>query len=287
MDFVAVDVETANADMASICQIGIAKYSNGTLIEEWSSLVNPQDYFDDINIDIHGISENDVVSSPTFRELYEALYGFFDNKVSVCHTHFDRVSITRAVSKYDLDEIKPIWLDSAKVARRTWKEFSARGYGLANICKHIGYEFKHHDALEDAKAAGEIILAAINESGLDLDSWLKRVQQPITPKNSSSSTKIKIDGNPEGALYGEVIVFTGALEIPRREAADLASIVGCAVSPSVTKKTTILVVGDLDISKTSGRNKSTKHVKVEQLISKGQNIRIIKESDFKQLVNES
>ena len=185
LDFVAVDVETANADMASICQIGIAKYSNGTLIEEWSSLVNPQDYFDDINIDIHGISENDVVSSPTFQELYEVLHGFFDNKVSVCHTHFDRVSITRAVSKYDLDEIKPIWLDSAKVARRTWKEFSARGYGLANICKHIGYEFKHHDALEDAKAAGEIILAAINESGLDLDSWLKRVQQPITPKNGT------------------------------------------------------------------------------------------------------
>ena len=44
MDFVAIDVETANADMASICQIGVAKYSEGKLIEEWSSLVDPEDY---------------------------------------------------------------------------------------------------------------------------------------------------------------------------------------------------------------------------------------------------
>jgi DNA polymerase III epsilon subunit-like protein len=28
MDFIALDVETANADKSSICQIGIAKYIN-------------------------------------------------------------------------------------------------------------------------------------------------------------------------------------------------------------------------------------------------------------------
>lgn len=34
MEFVAIDVETANADMASICQIGIAKYSKGKIFGE-------------------------------------------------------------------------------------------------------------------------------------------------------------------------------------------------------------------------------------------------------------
>ena len=53
MDFVAIDVETANADMASICQIGLAKFKDGKLVEEWSSLVDPEDYFDFINVDIH------------------------------------------------------------------------------------------------------------------------------------------------------------------------------------------------------------------------------------------
>jgi len=52
----------------------------------------------------------------------------------------------------------------------------------------------------------------------------------------------------------------------------------------VTKNTTLLVVGDQDISKLAGKNKSSKHLKAEQLISKGQLIRIIKESDFKKLV---
>lgn len=54
MEFIAIDVETANADMASICQIGIAKYKDGELVDEWSSLIDPEDYFDFINIDIHG-----------------------------------------------------------------------------------------------------------------------------------------------------------------------------------------------------------------------------------------
>jgi len=34
MDFIAIDVETANADMASICQIGLAKYESGILSDE-------------------------------------------------------------------------------------------------------------------------------------------------------------------------------------------------------------------------------------------------------------
>ena len=45
MDFVALDVETANPDMASICQIGAARYSGGILAEEWKTYVDPQDYF--------------------------------------------------------------------------------------------------------------------------------------------------------------------------------------------------------------------------------------------------
>jgi DNA polymerase-3 subunit epsilon len=49
MNFVAIDVETANADMASICQIGLAKVENGTLSEEWKTYVDPDDYFDGIN----------------------------------------------------------------------------------------------------------------------------------------------------------------------------------------------------------------------------------------------
>jgi DNA polymerase-3 subunit epsilon len=287
MDFVAIDVETANADMASICQIGVVKYCNGELVDEWSSLVDPEDYFDFVNIDIHGITEEDVVGRPTFPELVSHLGGFLNGTVCVSHTHFDRVSLSRALSKYDQADFETTWLDSARVARRAWEELAWGGYGLANVCRIIGYEFRHHDALEDAKASAQVLLAAIEKTGLDINAWLKRVTQPIDPENLSSGAAINRDGNPEGELYGEVMVFTGALEIPRREAADLAASIGCKVTAGVTKKTTLLVVGDQDITKLAGKEKSSKHLKAEQLIQKGQNIRIIKESDFKELVSHA
>jgi DNA polymerase-3 subunit epsilon len=287
MEFVAIDVETANADMASICQVGLAKFKDGQLVGEWSKLIDPEDYFDFINIDIHGITEKDVVGAPKFSEVADELSKYLSGSVCVSHSHFDRVSVGRALEKYSLNPIDTIWLDSARVARRTWEECSWRGYGLSNVCKIIGYKFKHHDALEDAKASGQVLIAAIGKTGLDVESWLKRVRQPIDPANSSTGATINRDGNPEGELYGEILVFTGALEIPRKEAADLAASIGCKVATGVTKKTTMLVVGDQDITKLAGKAKSSKHLKAEQLIAKGQEIRIIKESDFKELVNQA
>jgi len=42
--FVAIDVETANADMASICSIGVAAFEDGALAAEWYSLLDPDDF---------------------------------------------------------------------------------------------------------------------------------------------------------------------------------------------------------------------------------------------------
>lgn len=50
----------------------------------------------------------------------------------------------------------------------------------------------------------------------------------------------------EGVLYGEVIVFTGRLEIPRWKAEAIAAEIGCRVSSEVTKKITLLVEGRQD-----------------------------------------
>ena len=98
MDFIALDVETANPDMASICQIGCVKYSNGKLIDEWESYVDPEDYFDETNMFIHGINPSKVENAPTFPEIAETLYTYLIDYVVVCHTHFDRVAIRKATS---------------------------------------------------------------------------------------------------------------------------------------------------------------------------------------------
>ncbi len=72
--------------------------------------------------------------------------------------------------------------------------------------------------------------------------------------------------------------------MPRREAAAMAAAVGCTVSESVSRSTTLLVVGDQDIGRLAGHDKSSKHRKAEDLIQKGHEIRILVERDFRRLV---
>ena len=285
-DFLALDVETANADHSSICQIGLAKFRGGQVVDEWSSLVDPEDYFE--NTWIHGISEEDVVGSPKLPALAGQLLERMQDVVCVHYGPFDRIAINRDFEAYGLPTPDIAWLDVAKVARRTWKEWKGDGYRLPDVCEKIGYEFKHHDALEDAKAAGQVFLAAIEETGMDVDAWVVRVRQPVTRHKGSrkhAQKAIQREGDPEGALHGEVVVFTGALQISRTKAADLAAEVGCKVTPNVTKKTTLLVVGDQDLKKLRGRGKSSKQIKAEHYMQKGCPINIISESDFQELVD--
>lgn len=282
MEFVAIDVETANADMSSICQIGVARFVDGEILEEWKTYVDPEDYFDWINISIHGIDEAMVKGAPTLPVIADQILGWLDSRVAVCHTHFDRVAMLQACHKYDLRLPTCTWLDSARVARRAWEQFAWKGYGLDCVCSILGYEFAHHDALEDAKAAAHILLAAVEKTGIDMQGWLRRVEQPIDLKYRDNIAR---GGNPEGPFYGNVLVFTGTLDIPRAEASDMATKIGCSVAPGVTKKTTILVVGDQDIRKLAGHEKSSKHRKAEELMREGQAIRILRESDFRELVS--
>lgn len=279
--FVAIDFETANADLASICQVGIATFNNGEIVDEWQSLVDPEDYFDWMNIDIHGIDEDMVAGAPTFPEIFDEVSSQLQEQIVVCHTAFDRTAMSQVIDKYDMPSILCSWLDSARVVRRTWQDFAWSGYGLANVCEFLGIQFQHHNALEDAKAAGKVLVEAINKSGLALNDWLKRVNQPIDPTTAAS---IKRAGNEDGPLYGEIMVFTGALSMPRREAADLAAKVGCEVATTVKKTTSIIVVGDQDITKLAGHEKSSKHRKAEEMIAKGCQIRILRESDFLRLI---
>jgi len=249
--------------------------------------VDPLDYFDDINITIHGITPETVKGSPTIAELAPQISQLLNGRICVCHTHFDRTAIRQAFQKHNAPNPDCAWLDSACVARRTWSEFSRSGYGLENLCGHLGYRFSPHDALEDAKAAAHVLLAACLHSGLTVEQWLTRVRQPINSVDSATTQgKVAIhrEANTEGHLYSEVIAFTGRLCMPRAEAADKASYAGCHVDPNVTKNTTILVVGDQDIRQLAGHEKSSKHRKAEELIRHGQRLRIIQESDFLQLV---
>ncbi len=73
MNFVVIDVETANPDFSSICQVGIAEFRDGKHHGLWESLVNPEDYFDEMNIAVHGIEEHMVRQAPKWSAKAEDL----------------------------------------------------------------------------------------------------------------------------------------------------------------------------------------------------------------------
>jgi DNA polymerase-3 subunit epsilon len=281
VNFVVLDVETANPDLSSICQVGVAVFRNGAINNKWQSLINPQDEFHPINISIHGIDEEAVKNAPTWADMFPVVSSMLRESIVVSHTPFDRVAVTRACERYKLEWCACRWLDSARVVRRAWPIFSQSGYGLSNVAAHFCIQYREHDALEDARCAGEIMLRAITETGLSAEQWLRRVEQPI---GCSGAQGIRREGNADGLLFGEVLVFTGTLSMPRRTAADAAADSGCRVDSGVTKHTTLLVVGDEDVRRLAGHDKSTKHRKAEELIAKGQPIRILGESDFRRIV---
>jgi len=293
VDFVVIDVETANGDPASICQVGIASFRDGELADAWVSLVNPQCDFNAFNITVHGIDEDQVQFAPTWSEVFPEIASRLQDYIVVSHTPFDQRALARACEQFNVRNCECTWLDSAKVVRIAWPQFAKSGYGLPNVAKLFGIQYQAHDALEDARCAGLLLLRAVAETGLSPQQWLTRVTQPIAASSPASNRvgrsnrwpePCKREANPDGELFGEILVFTGTLSIPRGKAADLAAVAGCRVEDGVTRHTTILVVGGEEQRNLASQSRSSKELKAEQLVRKGRPIRIVGESEFLRIV---
>ena len=172
LDFAAVDVETANSNVSSICQVGIAVVRSAEIKDVWTQLVDPHDFFDPYNTAIHGIDRKTVTGQPGFEELCEKIGGYL-GEIVVSHTFFDRRAISKAFEECGKSLRYGIWIDSAQVARRAWPDkYALRGYSLRNIARDLGIRFRHHDAGEDARAAAEIVLRAYADTAFGINGLL-------------------------------------------------------------------------------------------------------------------
>jgi len=282
--FIALDVETANKKYWSVCQVGLAYFKGDEVVGTWQSHVNPDTEFNDFNISLHGITPAIVKQAPSLSEIYQLLLPRLKGNIVVHHTHADKTALDQIARKIGEKEIPCRWLDSAKVARRAWESAKERGYGLDDLSEmlHIQRD-KPHDALDDAITAGRVLLKAIADTNIPLAKWsreLEDTQARWKRERSELHEAACLEPNADGPLFGEVVVFTGELCIPRLQAAQTAYALGCNIDERVTRKTTLLVVGDQDLSLLAGHDKSTKHRYAEELIAKGVQIRIIGESDF-------
>ena len=291
LTFQTIDVETANPRRASICQIGIVEVRSGKIVDEWESLVNPEECFATINKHKHSIDELRVANSPKFPDIYSEMQRRLDESILVSHSPFDRVACERVLEKYKLEQFRVTWLDSAVVVRRAWPErYGKQGYGLANVASDLNIQFNHHDALEDARAAALVLLRDCQETSNDVDYWVDATSKKNTVRRKNRDRSAYFDihrsGDNEGPLAGFRFVFTGTLAIPRNQAKELVRQLGASVSDSVTNSTTHLVVGIQDPSRLAGFEKSSKNRDAIKRIGEGQDIEVLSEEDFQYFVNE-
>ncbi|MNM40773.1 General stress protein 16U [compost metagenome] len=164
MNFTAIDFETANAGRSSACALGLVQVKEGQIIAEHNWLIDPQSPFDGRNIAIHGITPSMVRGKPTFVELWPTLEPLLQGQIVVAHN----ASFDMSVIRYCLDEAGTSYpsfqyLCTYLLGKKMLKELPS--HKLDTISRHFGISLKHHDALDDARAAAGILLKLMEREG--------------------------------------------------------------------------------------------------------------------------
>jgi DNA polymerase-3 subunit epsilon len=269
---VAVDVETANTDLSSICAVAVVEFQDGRVRSKWDTFVDPQDVFSSQHVDLHGIDEAAVRGAPTWDRVSDELRGLLLDRAVVSHTLFDRTALLRASAQWQVDP--PVdrhtctWLDSCAMARSAWPRLA--NHRLQSICELLSYPLRHHhDARDDAKAAGHVLFAAMNALGFESERLLEALAVtrtdavPVTRRASVSSTSPKRDGVPDVPLAGEIVVFAGDLSLGPSVTADLAKAAGCSVADNVSGLTTMLVEGRLQGHRETRKQRRAREVSAD------------------------
>ena len=169
MRFTALDFETANSFNGSICAVGLAVVEGNTIIEKKYWLVRPHanhDYFDPFNIYIHGITPAMVKDAATFDELYESeiLPRISGTIVAAHNASFDMSALRHVLDAYGMEYPTTRYICTYKAAKKTWENLE--NHKLNTVSDFLRFEFKHHNAQEDALACAHVLLAIQREKNL-------------------------------------------------------------------------------------------------------------------------
>jgi len=165
MDFVAIDFETANQRPNSACQVAVVVVRDSQIIDQRVWLVRPpSDYFAPINISVHGIRPSDVEKSPTMEQVWHEMSGWIDGQTMIAHNaRFDMGVLVASLSAYELACPNFDFQCTRVLAQASWP--GRMRYGLKPLGSWLGIQFRHHDALEDARCCAQIALAAESAAG--------------------------------------------------------------------------------------------------------------------------
>lgn len=177
-DYCVVDVETANSSRGSICQIGLAFFRGGRMTDSWQSLVDPEQHFSGFNVQLHGIGPDTVEGAPNWREIYPFIERFLRGAAVASHTVFDRCALEQACQRTGTPAIAyRKWIDTCGLARGAFPELP--NHKLPTLARVFGIGYKAHDALEDARVAGEVLARSLERRCVTVADLLALPQQHI------------------------------------------------------------------------------------------------------------
>ena len=291
IDYTMIDIETTGLDPQydKIIEVGCIKYRSGIEIDRFHSLIQPPPssydgtYVTDFITSLTGITNEMLATAPNFNDISMSLWNFLDSELLVGHNvNFDINFLYDTFQKENNRLIQNDFLDTMRLARRCLPEL--KHHRLWDLDNYFNIGGEHHRSIDDClitNAILEHLSRLVQDNDISLD----------TTKHSFDLRTIQGDVTrflPDHILYDKYCVFTGKLErYSRKDAAKLVVDIGGHCENNVTQKTNFLIIGNFDYSPSVKEGKSTKVKKAERLILEGQDLQIISENVFYDLLSET
>ncbi|HAZ07970.1 MAG TPA: exonuclease [Elusimicrobia bacterium] len=156
--FVAIDFETADSGYDSACSVGLVRVENGAIVQKVVEFIQPPRFLFEFT-HIHGIDWSMVADKPSFGEIWpklaEILHGA--DFMAAHHAPFDNGVLTACCKAAKLPKPPHRFVDTVKLARDTWRIYPTK---LPDVCRRLSIALNHHEALSDAEACAQIVIAA-------------------------------------------------------------------------------------------------------------------------------
>jgi DNA polymerase-3 subunit epsilon len=305
-DTLVIDFETATEQNNSACSIGLALIIGTEIVKTESYLIQPpNNEYRTANINIHSITPKETENEPFFDEIWAKIKHYFQASeyITAYNAQFDMSVLKCTLELYGLDDIEFNYFDaipfSSKACGSSDKKLNQR-------CETLGIELEnHHDALADTVAAAEVIIKCMEMKNVkSIQKYLSKYTSisiklfsELNPTRSFGKSKFSksdlnmINGieNDEDAeqheFFGKNIVFTGNFSEHKEVLEAMASKKGAIIKGTVSGKTDIVVIGEVDL-KISPSGVTIKEKKARELNENGRNIVLIDELGFRKFYSE-
>jgi DNA polymerase-3 subunit epsilon len=156
--FVAIDFETADYGADSACSIGLVRVEGWEVTVKVCRLIRPPRQWIRFAW-LHGITWERVCNEPAFDGVWQDLIHLLEGaEYLVAHNAgFDRNVLRACCAAANLVAPSHPFVCSMREARQKWGIYPTK---LPAVCRRLGIELRHHDALSDAEAAARIIIAS-------------------------------------------------------------------------------------------------------------------------------